>query len=205
MQPLGFAWQGSLFVSSFWLLKKAESNEGAKTGTSHSTLAGGRTVSTKLRGSSAQQLDEKSWWATGVFALTSLCFGSTPTEQPQFKDQISWKPASHSIHTKHSITFLVSHSPKAANDCSLYQTRNTLGLLQANFLPWSDLQIAISKGTAITPLLKSMTKAGKTRWCCDFPLYHQGSSLSVSWLQEPNKLPLHRADSHFNTKSLLPF
>lgn len=100
---------------------------------------------------------------TGVLAFTSLCFGLTPTEQQNSKIRlisllISWKPASYSTPTKHSIMFAVSHSPTAANDCSLHQTRNTQGHLQANFLPRADLKTAISKGTGITPVVSERDK-----------------------------------------------
>lgn len=57
--------------------------------------------------------------------------------------------------------FSVSQSPKAANDCSLYQTRNTQGLLQANFLRRADLKIAISKGTGVILVAKEHYKSRK--------------------------------------------
>lgn len=106
------------------VFNKAESNYGTKRGTSPHALSGGGLSVAKLRGSSAQQLDDKSWQASRVFTFTSLCFGLTPTEQQNSKTrlillQISWKLASHSICTKHLIMLPVSHSPKAANDCSL--------------------------------------------------------------------------------------
>lgn len=100
-------------------------------------LSHGGPLLDKHMGFSAQQLDAKSWEATRVFAFTSQGFRLSLLEHENSKTrltslQISLKPPSHSIPTKHPIMFSVSHSPKAANDCSLYQTTNAHGSLQAN-------------------------------------------------------------------------
>lgn len=97
-----------------------------------------------------------SQWGLGIYLIAFWIKSYRATEL-----QISWKPAFHSIPTKDTIMFSVSHSPKAANDCSPYQTRNTQGLLQANFLRRADLKIAISKGTGVIPVAKEHDKRRK--------------------------------------------
>lgn len=141
-------------------------------------------------------------------SFTPLCFGLTPTEQQNWKTrlislQISWKLASHSIPTKHPITFSVSHSPKAANDCPPYQTRNTHGLLQANFLPRADLKTAINKGTGVIPVVKEHDKGRKDKMMPWLLLLLWSLFSSCVLFARAKQASTYCSGSHFNTKSFL--